>query len=216
MSTKPPPHDNIHDALSLDGDPDSVKDYYAKWAATYNDDVTSEYMGTELIAEILSDQFDADSSMNKATSIVADVGCGTGLVGKGLVKRGFGVIDGMDISPEMIVYARKLGIYRQLYDEVDINFPLNPGWINSYDAVICCGVFTLGHVQPEALDQLLTITRPGGLVVTSTRCAYYNATDYQAVSDRLISDGRAQLLTCLKDAAYTLDGDAHYWIYRVV
>ena len=216
MSTKPPPHDNIQDALSLDGDAESVKDYYSKWAATYNDDVTDEYMGTELIAEILTDQIDHDSSMDKATSVVADVGCGTGLVGKGLVKRGVGVIDGMDISPEMIMHARKLGIYRHLFDEVDINFPLNSAWTDSYDAVICCGVFTLGHVLPEALHQLLTITRPGGLVVTSTRCAYYDATDYQAVSDQLIKDGLAQLLNCLKDAPYTLDGDAHYWIYRVV
>jgi predicted TPR repeat methyltransferase len=218
MNNKPPPHANIHDALNLDGDSDSVKKYYAKWAETYEKDVLAEYTGMFLIGEILTEFIDSGESrlsLDKASLQVADMGCGTGLVGKGLIEQGYAIIDGMDISPEMIVIAREQGLYRELYDEIDINLPLRNDWHSRYDAVICCGVFTLGHVQPESLYQLLQITRPGGLVVASTRTSNNDSTHYQEVSDRIVSEGKAVLKKCIKDAPYTKDGDAHYWIYEV-
>jgi len=36
---------------------------------------------------------------------------------------------------------------------------------NQYGAVVSAGTFTHGHVGPDALDELLRITRPGGLFV---------------------------------------------------
>ncbi|MFT5219286.1 MAG: 2-polyprenyl-3-methyl-5-hydroxy-6-metoxy-1,4-benzoquinol methylase [Gammaproteobacteria bacterium] len=218
MTRKPPPHSKVHEALNLDGKVESVKKYYAKWSETYDLDVSSKYIGTVLIGNILTDFINSGESqlaVQKSAIQIADVGCGTGLVAKGLNDQGYTVIDGMDISPEMIVKARRLGIYRQLFDEVDINTPLRDEWREAYDVAICCGVFTLGHVQPEALYQLISLIRPGGLVVTSTRTAYYDATDYQRVSDQVESEGLVELKKCLKDAPYTDDGDAHYWIYEV-
>ena len=35
---------------------------------------------------------------------------------------------------------------------------------NSYDAVMCVGTFTFGHVKPNALDEFVRITKPGGLI----------------------------------------------------
>lgn len=218
MTSKPPPHENVHEALNLDGDPESVKKYYAKWSETYDADVSSEYLGTVLIGTILTDFINSGESKlatEKSAIRVSDVGCGTGLVAKGLNAQGYTNIDGMDISPEMIARARLLGIYQQLFDEVDINLPLRDEWLGAYDAAICCGVFTLGHVQPEALYQLISLIRPGGLVVTSTRTAYYDATEYQRISDQVESEGLVELKKCMKDAPYTDDGDAHYWIYEV-
>ena len=38
---------------------------------------------------------------------------------------------------------------------------------NSIGAVVSAGTFTHGHVGPDALDELLRITKPGGLFVLS-------------------------------------------------
>ena len=33
---------------------------------------------------------------------------------------------------------------------------------DAYDLVVSCGVFTLGHVPPQALTGLLRVTEPAG------------------------------------------------------
>ncbi len=146
---------------------------------------------------------------------VADVGCGTGQVGEYLADAGFAVVDGMDLSEEMVEIARQRGVYRQLTADVDLNFPLASQWDSGYAVTLCCGVFTLGHVQPDALRHLVAITRPGGLVLTSTRTAYYDESDYQTVSDEIVENAEVSLEVCLRDAPYTRDSHAHYWVYRV-
>ena len=35
---------------------------------------------------------------------------------------------------------------------------------NYYDAVMCVGTFTFGHVKPQALDEFVRITKSGGLI----------------------------------------------------
>ena len=35
---------------------------------------------------------------------------------------------------------------------------------NFYDAVMCVGTFTFGHVKPQALDEFIRITKKGGLI----------------------------------------------------
>ncbi|MFT5502672.1 MAG: putative TPR repeat methyltransferase [Gammaproteobacteria bacterium] len=218
MSEKKPPHEKVHNALSLDGRPESIKQYYANWAETYDQDVDSKYSGPDFIAEILANYIESNHNQldpDRSKILVADIGCGSGLVGVGLSSRGFVTLDGMDISSEMVELAAQRSIYRDLYFGDDINKPLRPEWRNAYDVSISCGVFTLGHVDPEALYPLIDITRQGGLLITSTRTAYYDATDYQKVSDKIEEEGLVQLKQCLKDAPYTEDGDAHYWVYEI-
>ena len=38
-----------------------------------------------------------------------------------------------------------------------------------FAAVISAGVFTTGHVGPEGLDELLRVTRPGGIIVLTVK-----------------------------------------------
>jgi len=75
-------------------------------------------------------------------------------------------------------------------------------------------VFTLGHVPPKALHQLINMARLNGIVIVSTRTAYYEETDYQRVSEELVASNRVELVKELRDAPYTKDGNAHYWIYK--
>ena len=212
MSTdRPPPQPPIHGALGLDGDPETLRAYYARWAQSYDRDLEGDYVGCQVIAELVVDIVDGPPS----EVVVADVGCGTGLVGARLFDAGFTTIDGMDLSPEMVAEAEKLGRYRALHAGIDIGEPVPDAWRDAYDVVVCCGVFTPGHVDPPALRRLVDMTRPGGHVFTSTRTTYYDETSYQSVTDELEESGIASLVASLRDAPYTDDGDAHYWAYRV-
>ena len=210
------PHVNIHDALLLDGDPDNITKYYKKWAATYDEDVTDNYYGIQFICELMHTHLQCDGVYkNPAVCPVIDVGCGTGLLGQPLSNLGYRVLDGLDLSVEMLEKARLTGFYRQLYSEININEPVTAVLHNTYAATICIGTFTPGHVLPESLYQLASITKQGGLIVLSTRIPYYEQTNYQQVSDQLQREKILELIQTCKDAPYRDDGDAHYWVYKV-
>ena len=83
-----------------------------------------------------------------------------------------------------------------------------------YDAVISCGVFTIGHVPPTALKELVRITRKGGMVVVSTRMSYYESTDFQSVCDSLEEKGRFSIVNHIIDA-YISEENAHYWAFNI-
>ena len=212
-------HANIGHAFELNSDPEAIIPYYAKWSETYDKDVIDGYVGIALISDLLHKTLQSDDSKlvtkDPNTLRIADVGCGTGLGGKALTALGYTNIDGIDLSPQMIAKARESGWYTELFDGVNINQSLPHSFHNVYDATVSLGVFTPGHVLPEALCQLVQMTRPDGFVVVSTRPEYHDTTRFQEVSDGLEAQGRAVLKHCYKDAPYRDDGNAHYWIYQV-
>jgi ubiquinone/menaquinone biosynthesis C-methylase UbiE len=128
-------------------------------------------------------------------------------------KKNYHVIDGCDLSEQMIEIAQTTGVYRSLTAGVDLNM-MTGFKENQYDVILSCGVFTLGHVPPTALEELIRITKPGGLIVLSTRKSYYESTDFQAVCDRLQHEGK------IKKAGhvfgpYIAEEGAHYWAFKV-
>jgi len=216
MQDKTTPHINIHDALQLDGQPETILEYYKKWSETYDADVIDNYFGIDLICKLLHQHLSESSPQLKAAeALIVDVGCGTGLNGKPLHDLGYRQLDGVDLSQEMIEKARQTGFYRTLYAGVNLHDPLPAHLHQAYDAALCIGVFTPGHVKPEALNQMIAMVRPGGIVITSTRIPYYDTTDFQQVSDNAIANKTATLIKQYKDAPYRDDGDAHYWVYSV-
>ena len=77
-------HPAIQDALSLDGDPQRIKAYYAKWAQSYDHDVEGHYTAPRIIVGMLSEYMVATPDNlwpARAEMLIADAGCGTGLVG---------------------------------------------------------------------------------------------------------------------------------------
>lgn len=218
MVNKGKPHPAVEDALNLDSDAESIKSYYARWAESYDEDLEGYYTAPRMMVGLLREYLEdkpPELPAERSELLIMDAGCGTGLVGEMLYKSGFTQIDGSDISSEMVDKARELGVYRALHGDIDINEPPRSEWVGAYHAVLCCGVFTLGHVPPQVLHRLVAMTRPGGIIIVSTRTAYYDDTDYQQVSDDLVASDRAGLVKELRDAPYTQDGNAHYWIYKV-
>ena len=96
-----------------------------------------------------------------------DAGAGTGMLGTELARRGFADMDASDLSPGMLERARAKGLYRDLRVAA-LGEPLDvPD--DTYDAVTVCGVFTPGHAPASSLDELVRITRPGGMVCYTLR-----------------------------------------------
>ena len=216
MSKKTQPPEFISKALQLDGSAEAIKDYYAQWAETYDADLVGDHISPYHMVKTLVSWLGQNRPQQKLDELsVMDIGCGTGLVARALIEQGFKFIDGVDLSPEMIVKAQQLGIYRELSANVDINRDVHHQWYQQYAVVTCCGVFTLGHVQPESLRTMLRFVEPGGWLIATTRQAYYEQTNYQRVSDQLLEEGVATLQVHIENAPYTHDSGAHYWLYQV-
>lgn len=139
--------------------PQELQSVYNDWAASYDTDLDSlGYSAPQKAANVLAQLLPPTSQTR-----VLDAGCGTGLVGAALSRHGFKHIDGADLSPGMLKQAAKTGAYENL-KEVDLSKPLEG---TNYDAVICVGTLTEGHVGPEALRHFAEAVKPGGLVVAT-------------------------------------------------
>ena len=199
----------IDAALHLDGDPLNVKQFYEDWAKNYNLDTTgSDYTGPAISAKLLSQYLPTKDCK------LLDAGCGTGLVGMELQALGYDNIDGFDLSDSMTDQAIATGAYRQVQGGIDMMRATESYLEASYDAILSVGVFTLGHVPPEALIELLQLASPGGLLLISTRTHYYDQTNFQLVMDDLVDSGQLELLQVIRDAPYNYDGDGHYWVMQ--
>ena len=144
---------NVDDAYALKTPADSVR-LYGEWADTYDSDFIESvgYVVYLRIAELLLQQ---RSLINGA---VLDVGCGTGIVGVNLREGGIEVVDGIDISPQMLAEAgkkkTKIGapVYRNLI-AADLTKSLDiPD--SQYAGLISAGTFTHGHLGPDLLYEL--------------------------------------------------------------
>ena len=135
---------------------EDVMKHYDKWAGKYDRDMIEwNYTGPQETVRIFKKHV-----LSKDIKIF-DAGCGTGLVGVELKKFGYKNIDGADLSKKLLNLVPK-GIYNTL-EQIDLNKDLNKK-SNIYDAVLCVGTFTFGHVKPHALDELIRILKNRGLI----------------------------------------------------
>ena len=132
--------------------------YYQAWTNNnkYNKDMMDwNYTAPQDTVSVLKKYV-----FNKNSRIL-DAGCGTGLVGIELKKYGYSNIEGVDFSQNMLDLVPR-SIYKKI-EKIDLNKPLKFE-TNMYDVVICVGTFTYGHVKPQALDELIRITKNKGLI----------------------------------------------------
>ena len=178
-------YDNLH--RSGADNAAEIKRIYQQWAERYDSD-NDETLGT--VSQPTMVHLFAKYARDKAISIL-DVGCGTGLVGAHLSQAGFQHIDGTDISQEMIEYAKDRG-YQTLFTA-----NLNQGLTivdGHYDACLCVGVFTHGHVGPQGFTELTRITKIGGLIGFTVNEDVYHADGFDKAIESLVDDGKWRLL----------------------
>ncbi|KAJ9642777.1 hypothetical protein H2204_002425 [Knufia peltigerae] len=174
---------------------------YDQWAAQYDKDLEGlDYAFPTLAAEALSQALAKasphSSSGGQLTGLrIADAGCGTGLVGRELAtKYGADNVSGLDISSGMLEVARKTGCYAKL-DVADLSKPLTiPD--GSFDAVVCVGTLTRGHVGPDPVfnEFVRIVKQGGGVMVITVLDDIWESGGYKAEVERLKDDGSIEIL----------------------
>ena len=137
---------------------DEVMKYYDEWGLEnkYDQDMLDwNYTGPKETAEVFM------KYQKNTNAKIYDAGCGTGLVGVELQKYGYKNFFGADLSKKLLDLVPK-NLYQKL-DQVDLNKNINEK-DDCYDAVLCVGTFTFGHVKSNALNEFIRITKPGGLI----------------------------------------------------
>ncbi|RWC27838.1 MAG: class I SAM-dependent methyltransferase [Mesorhizobium sp.] len=206
----------IKDSHALDGDVDRLTHFYRGWANSYELDVGRDgYCGPTVVAELAGTVQTAYLDNERAAIAILDAGCGTGLVGLQLKRLGFQLLDGCDLSEEMAEQARQTGVYRHVQGDIDLNGPLSDYSSATYDITVCCGVFTLGHIRPDALRELARVTRPNGFIIASTRKSYAETTSFEDEVRRLEDAGVLVTSQRLNDGKYIAEEGAHYWVFQV-
>ena len=179
---------DIHVKILSAASTDELMDVYDGWAARYDDELLGEwgYTSPQKAVDLLSE------SMRLSDLRVLDAGCGTGLVGSLLKVAGVPNITGIDYSSGMLAQAQEKRIYDALH-LMDMNQSLDLA-SNSFDAVTCVGTFTSTHVKPDAVRELVRVTRPGGSVIFTVRDDYWRATHFVD----LVAELHATKTVCLE------------------
>jgi len=155
--------------------PEAVQRLYADWAETYDTGFAAAH-GYQL-HDLVAEAFRAA----EGSGPVLDIGAGTGLVAEALTERGITGIDGTDISADMLQVARGKGVYQTLFQS-DILAGL-PTPDDHYAGAVSAGTFTLGHVGPRALAEVLRVTQSGCPIVISVNTQHWEDAGFAAYLD---------------------------------
>ena len=151
---------------------DELGGLYKNWDNYENDVIQlAGYVGHIVTTEALIRYL-----KNKDAKIL-DAGCGTGFVGDILYHKGYKNIVGVDFSKEMLTRALKKNVYQSL-SLCDLTQKLDFK-DNSFDAIVCAGTFTCGHVGPQALNEMVRITKNEGYISFTVRRQEWDASPYE-------------------------------------
>lgn len=149
-----------------------TKAYYDLWAPTYDRDLveTYGYIGPAVIANALGrDQIPRSAS-------ILDAGCGTGLIGEELKKRGFMTLYGADISDGMRAEAEKKAIYRRLI-AADFSKPTRI-LDGVYDIIISADTFGIGQLTAQSLSELTRLVRRSGHIYALIEGTFFESAQF--------------------------------------
>ena len=190
---------------------DEVMKYYDVWSEEnkYDKDMVDwNYTGPKETSEVF-----IKYEKNKNAKIY-DAGCGTGLVGAELKKHGFSNFFGADLSQKILDLVPK-NLYQKL-DKVDLNKVIQEK-DNTFDAVMCVGTFTFGHVKPPALDEFIRITKNKGLICFTINEGIYEEYGFDEKIDQLKKDNKWKEIEFFK-SNYIASKDVNAWLglYEVI
>ena len=190
---------------------EEVMKYYDEWGINnkYDQDMVEwDYTGPKETVETFK------KYANSKEIKIYDAGCGTGLVGVELKKYGYTNFDGVDLSQKLLDLVPN-GLYKNL-SKTDLNKPLNIN-DNEYDAVLCVGTFTFGHVKPPALDEFIRITKNKGLICFTINEGIYEEYEFDKKIKYLVEKNLWKKKEFFK-SNYISSKDVNAWLglYEVI
>jgi uncharacterized SAM-dependent methyltransferase/ubiquinone/menaquinone biosynthesis C-methylase UbiE len=196
---------------------EDLRALYADWADTYDEDHEAiGFFGHVRAARLLAAYVPfAD------VAAVLDAGAGTGAAGVELNKLGFGNLTAVDLSTEMLERADAKGVYQHLV-QADLGLPLDPFPSSHFDAAILVGVFSFGQAPAHALDEIVRVVKPGGVVVFTMRTDFFeqDAMGVRSRLDALERRGAWQQAEVTEPEQYLPKKDPsalfRVWCYRVL
>lgn len=189
---------------------------YADWAASYDADHEEVgFFGHRLTAEVLARHITRHDAAR-----VLDAGAGTGAAGEALHALGFRDLTALDLSEAMLEQARRKNVYRRAL-AADLSMPVDAFGRDRFDACVLVGVFSYGQAPKQALDEVLRLVRPGGVIALTMRTDFHrdNAMGIRGRMEELEEAGAWRLLERTPPAPYLphKDPDAMFQVfcYRV-
>jgi len=184
---------------------DEVMRYYDEWGIKnkYDQDMVEwNYTGPKECVDVFK-KYTKDKNIK-----IFDAGCGTGLVGLELKKFGYKNYDGADLSQKLLDLVPK-NLYKKLL-KADLNKKIQSE-DNSYDAVMCVGTFTFGHVKSNALEEFIRITKNNGLICFTINEGIYEEYGF----DKKINELNEKKLWQMKEffkSDYIASKDVNAWL----
>ena len=184
---------------------DEVMKYYDEWGIKnkYDQDMVDwDYTGPKETVEVFK-KYAKDKNIK-----IYDAGCGTGLVGVELKKFGYNYLDGADLSQKLLDLVPK-ALYQNL-SKVDLNKNIKIK-DNNYDAVMCVGTFTFGHVKPNALDEFIRITKNKGFLCFTINEGIYEEYGFDKKISELKKNNSLNIREFFK-SDYIASKDVNAWL----
>ena len=184
---------------------DKVLKYYDDWTknAQFNQDMIDwEYTAPVNTVQLL-DKYIHDKNIK-----ILDAGCGSGLAGIELKKRGFTSIYGVDFSKSMLNLIPN-NIY-QTVELIDLNEPLKYN-DNNLDVIICVGTLTYGHVKAHALDEFIRVTNKNGYICFTINEGIYTEYKFDKKINELSKNKSWQVLKLYK-SSYIVNKNVEAWL----
>ena len=190
---------------------DEVMRYYDDWGLEnkYDQDMVDwKYSGPKETVEVFK-KYAKDKNIK-----IYDAGCGTGLVGVELKKFGYNYYEGADLSQKLLDLVPK-NLYQKL-SKVDLNKKIEIQ-DSFFDAVMCVGTFTFGHVKPPALDEFIRITNNKGFICFTINEGIHEEYGFDKKIIELDQKNKWQQLEFFK-SNYIASKDVNAWLglYKVL
>lgn len=133
---------------------------------------------------------------NRSSVRILDAGAGRGSTASYLRSLGYNTIDALTVSKERLENAERSGLYRNLlFTALKANSTLCA--TGAFDAVICAGGVFPDEVDPDAIDEMLRLVKPGGIVCFTMNAAQFDSAhnSYRLKCEKLVISGKWKLIS---------------------
>ncbi|XP_046385475.1 uncharacterized protein LOC124155571 [Ischnura elegans] len=192
---------------------------YNNWADKYDNDLRPGlYNGPEIVVNALTDCLTKDKRRNLK---LLDVAAGTGRVGELLLKIGFECsMDALDPAEKMLDILKSKGIYKRTWHD-SIGYHQTEIPKDEYDVVLSAGAMAEGHIPVAAIDEMVRILKPGGILITIIREEYLTKIEeytgkLEHCFQKLVNEKKIKLVSRTVVPNYSFQNNGVVYIYEAL